>query len=527
MKLHKRMKRDCRRFMKGTALADFLWRLISVAAPTVTAWMIGDMADYLLVLDRTAIVGRLAPFLCAVVFQVAVSTLMWLKRNLLLTRKGFAYDGFLMEKFLRLPLPDIQATDAGAVMERLEEDSAAFFWNQMTLTSLPPAILLYAGTLAAVMIVNRFHPLFSLTVILLSALPVLRAARVGKRQAQLKKEASEHNERRRQLEQELFDARDLARSLLLESFFVQRLTRQFHAFLGKTGKAQNRMDAKDQILDFLCGFGAQIGAVLVGAILISLGKLTIGALLSGFLMLPAIQTCCQYIKTWVTELRQQSRHLTRLSFFYSPGEDADPAQGELTALSAENLTFSYPGAAAPVLSDFSFSVASNEACQLTGPNGCGKTTLLSLLAGLYEPQAGAVCGGAPLSQRRTAVALQEQDGAIFSGTVWSNLFLPEDRRPEAEALLDELGLGKALDFAVTAQGADLSPGEKKKLLLARALLRDTPFLLLDEPLNHLDDQGKAALVRRIALRQGGLLLISHREFLPPDFPIRLCPIQQK
>ena len=79
----------------------------------------------------------------------------------------------------------------------------------------------------------------------------------------------------------------------------------------------------------------------------------------------------------------------------------------------------------------------SENMRLAGQNGSGKTTLLSILAGLYEPSTGSVCGGASVGQRRKSTALQEQNGAIFSGTVWENLFLGEDKRPAAEALLEE------------------------------------------------------------------------------------------
>lgn len=68
-----------------------------------------------------------------------------------------------------------------------------------------------------------------------------------------------------------------------------------------------------------------------------------------------------------------------------------------------------------------------------------------------------------------------------------------------------------MDYSVEAEGLNLSPGERKKLLLARALLREAPFLALDEPLNHLDDRGAEVLVQALRDRRGGVLFISHRD----------------
>ena len=136
-----------------------------------------------------------------------------------------------------------------------------------------------------------------------------------------------------------------------------------------------------------------------------------------------------------------------------------------------------------------------------------------------------MCSHASVSQRRKSIALQEQDGAIFSGSVWENLFLPESRRDVAAYLLRRMGLEKSLDYEITAEGGNLSPGERKKLLLARALLRNAPFLVLDEPLNHLDAQGKEALLDELAKRSEGILMVSHQELAGDSLKWKLFDIQ--
>lgn len=516
MKPYKQMRRNCRKFMAGAVVMSFFHRLTSAAAPMAAAWLIGDMANHLLTLNGGAIISGLSGFLCAVFFQVIGVALFSLSLNLLLTKQGFAYDAFLMEKFIHLPLETVQTTSSGAVMERLEEDSASFCWNRMVLCSYPGAIAICAIAFVQLIVQEKFPMLFVLTILFLAALPIFRAKLVGETRAELTRQISEYQDDRKQLEQELYDATAFSLCYGLDDFFVTRLSKRFRAYLNQCGKRLYQLDAKSEILDYLCSYGVQIGTILMGALLIAAEKLTLGSLLSGYLMIPAIRECCGYIKEWVTERLNEEILLERLAFFYSEQLEENPEGEPLCELSAENVSFSYPGSDAPVLENRSFRMTDRDRIQLTGANGTGKTTRMKLLSGLYRPTTGTICNGASLNRIRQSVAYQPQEGAIFSGTVWENLFLPEEKWEQALDLLRDMAFEKDLHYEVTSEGTNLSPGERKKLLLTRALLRDATFLFLDEPLNHLDEQGRAALLSLLEKRHG-ILLISHQEITMQGF----------
>ncbi|MCP5550169.1 MAG: ABC transporter ATP-binding protein [Akkermansiaceae bacterium] len=206
-------------------------------------------------------------------------------------------------------------------------------------------------------------------------------------------------------------------------------------------------------------------------------------------------------------------------------------------LRAEKLEVGHPGAP-PLLRDFDFEVARGEIVVLRGPSGSGKTTLLEVLAGLRKPARGGfrVHGGEESDRVSTVfdsvpIALcahVEQRPWLFAGTIRENLTLGlDDDAAPAEAVLWErlarTGLEAAvrsrggLDAALSDRGLNFSEGQRYRLTLSRALLRERPFLLLDEPFAALDDASIARLVetlRRARADGLGIVLATHQ--LPPE-----------
>ena len=184
------------------------------------------------------------------------------------------------------------------------------------------------------------------------------------------------------------------------------------------------------------------------------------------------------------------------------------------------VCFGYEGRGR-VLDGFDLTLRKGGRYLLKGPSGCGKTTAVNLLLGYYQPDAGEITvDGVPLREAGDAYAratVVRQEAVLFRGTLRDNLAmyrgLPEERLLEA---LRSVGLGRfadheALDRMVEEGGANLSGGEKKRVCLARALLRDTELLILDEPLANLD----RATAERIedlllSIRDRTLLVVSHQ-----------------
>ena len=161
-----------------------------------------------------------------------------------------------------------------------------------------------------------------------------------------------------------------------------------------------------------------------------------------------------------------------------------------------------------LLDQVDISVNKGEVVTLIGPNGAGKTTLVRVLLGLLQPDAGSV--HLPASVCVGYVPQHVHFGPGMPMSVARMMALTRrPERAEIEATLDETGSGHLLD----ADAADLSGGEQRRVLLARALLRRPDLLVLDEPVQGVDYLGEAdmyALIADIVARRGcGVLMVSH------------------
>lgn len=491
------MRLDCARLMAGAIVATCLECLLAMAAPTVVSLLLGDMADALLALDIAAIGARFPAFLGGILVTVLVAPGMTLVKNLLLTRQGTAYDMFLMESTLGLPHKSLHQVDAGDYLHRFEVDRTLYYCCVVRLLGGPPAMVAY-GAFFAWMVERQGYPWgYCLCVLVLSGASVVYDAVRARRKAEWNKETANYEGQRTQLELELLTLRDVSHGFGLHPFLLDRMRHWFDCYWKRTGRRQCAQIAMSQTLQGFWDYGVQVGCILVGAVLVARGRLTLGGLLGGYLLLPTVKQFWVSVRQLVEDVQSERTYGARMEYFYQAREE-ETDEGAIQppeTLTMHNVSFSY-----------------------AAENGCGKSTLMSLLGGIYPPDQGEILDerGAVVSLQRLrrSVALQEQDSVIFTGTVWDNLFLPEHKREAAAQLLADLAFAKPLEYAIAGDGKNLSPGERKKILLTRALLKEAPFLFLDEPLNHLDSVARKALAVRLEERRGGLLLISHDPWLP-------------
>ncbi|GAA1770109.1 ABC transporter ATP-binding protein [Kocuria aegyptia] len=204
-----------------------------------------------------------------------------------------------------------------------------------------------------------------------------------------------------------------------------------------------------------------------------------------------------------------------------PGEGRRPVE-----LVFDEVSFAY-GSGRPVLERLGFTVPAGSTTAIVGPSGAGKSTLLSLVERFYDPDAGSIrLDGTDVramsrADLRARIGFVEQSAPVLAGSLRENLVLaaPEADEDSCRAVLDAVNLLErvqahpdGLDATVGDDGAGLSGGERQRLAIARALLADTPLMLLDEPTASLDSRNEKALHTAIRSAAAGrtVLIVAHR-----------------
>lgn len=259
------------------------------------------------------------------------------------------------------------------------------------------------------------------------------------------------------------------------------------------------------------GVGPEFVALAVLAVL-ALGE-TVPALRRGFAELGRMTAAARRVAPMLTA--------DRVGFGTAPGatghaQEMATGRASDTVLEFDRVTYRHPGARAATVTNFDLALRAGETVAITGPSGGGKTTILNMAAGLLVPGNGEIrLNGLPLgslaeAEIRRKIAMLPQRSALLSGTVMDVLRMAEPNLGEVEALsvLEAAGLAEALaargglGLKLGEAGTGLSGGERRRLALARTLLRNPEMLLLDEPTEGLDD----ATARRV--------LAAVREYLP-------------
>jgi len=191
----------------------------------------------------------------------------------------------------------------------------------------------------------------------------------------------------------------------------------------------------------------------------------------------------------------------------------------------DRVSFSY-GADIQILRDVSFRIEPGQVVAIVGPSGTGKTTIASLIPRFFDPQGGAIkIDGIDIKQftlksLRDQISFVLQDNLLFSGTVWENIAYG---RPDADPMdtIKAAEIAHAHDFIVNMpqgygtmvgeRGVSMSGGQRRRIAIARAIVRNTPILILDEPTTGLDAESEKAVVEALDYLMKGrtCIIIAH------------------
>jgi ATP-binding cassette, subfamily B, bacterial len=275
-----------------------------------------------------------------------------------------------------------------------------------------------------------------------------------------------------------------------------------------------------------------IVVIAVGAYELSQGRLTIGGLLVFMVYLSQLYRPIRGLSSLLNAFYAASAAAERVIEFFEQrpsvedGRWARPIKGARGYVECDSVSFSYPDAEKPTLKDLSFRMSPGEVLALVGPSGAGKSTVAKLLLRFYDPDGGSVrldghdLRDLSLRSLRENVAVVLQETLVFDGTVRENIAYGKPGATEEEIAAAAkaadahefiLGLPDGYDTVVGQKGRLLSGGQRQRLAIARAMIRDAPVLILDEPTTGLDARSGEKVMAPLRRLMSGrtTIVVSH------------------
>ena len=330
--------------------------------------------------------------------------------------------------------------------------------------------------------------------------------------------------------QETLSEMRLVKSSGAEKFALHRGAQQIQN-LFKYGRREAIVDGVMQPIMTMVMMGLFVLILVVGSLRVAKGESNMGTLFSFimylFQIMPALVSVGTFGSTFAKTQGATQRLMTLLD---TPVEDltkGDSINVEGQTIVANQVDFEYESGK-PILKNVTFEAKPNTIVAFAGPSGGGKSTIFQLLERFYQPTSGEIKVGdynidnVSLSSWRRQIGFVSQDSAIMAGTIRENLTYGLEETYTDEQLWHVLHLAYAeqfvsempqkLDTQVGERGVKVSGGQRQRLAIARAFLRDPKILMLDEATASLDSESEAMVQRALEklMENRTTLVIAHR-----------------
>ncbi|MBO7743415.1 ABC transporter ATP-binding protein [Paenibacillus sp. MWE-103] len=397
------------------------------------------------------------------------------------------------------------------------------------------------GLLAYGTVIGSVHPLILLLLAVSAGINWLALARARKIERNTREERSKLQGRLRYLQQA---SKEPSGGKDVRLYDLSRLIRGlFQNALGTCTEQERKVatgDMKAQLADAALSLLRDGAAYAFLIYLVMHGEMTLGNFVLVFAAIGAFAGWLSGILTSSSDLMRALSEMSDIRDYLDVPDLSNTGAGHALpsgdrlppAITLRNVGYTYPDAGKPTLSGIDLAIEPGERIAIVGANGAGKTTLIKLLCGLYRPTRGEIAlGGVDVTRYNrdeyfSLFSTVFQDIHLFCCDIAGNVSQqPPDRTDDANVakslvmagLMEkvsglEKGASTLLVRRVHADAIELSGGEKQKLALARALYKDAPVIILDEPTAALDPIAESEIYQRYAELTAGRtsIYISHR-----------------
>lgn len=433
----------------------------------------------------------------------------------------------VMSKVMDLPMSYLSKTEKGYVQGRIAECSSVGSLFSPGIVSMLLNVI--SALLAAV---TMFVINYKLALVVTALTPVFFLASKASTQGFMKNTKA-MMESSAVLNGECFEIMNGIEDIKILSGKKQHLTRlkdKITELVRYSVKQSRSMILFMENITLINNTGALL-ILLISGLLILKGQFTIGLYTSFSLYSVKVFACTLGMATLSTSLKPVCLGIERIYELLDMKDENGGRTGRMDSAIAtvefERVGFRYQEGLPDVFRDISFCLEKGDRVLLKGENGCGKTTLVKLLLGLYSPTSGTIringrdTAAINRDSLRKHIGIVSQNIFLFRGTVLSNILYGHENktRQDVQALIEHLGLqeyigrmAKGLDTEISQNTSGVSGGQAQIIAFIRALLSEKDMIILDEPISNVDIETRNLIVRILKENKyGGILaVISHQ-----------------
>ena len=483
----------------------------------------------------SAVAGETAPFFRACLTQAGIiagilvcMTVVRHKREKLRADLERDWKRRLLHGLLHGEYARVSAYHSAELLNRLNNDVSKV--NEGLLSIIPNTLSMAARLLAAVIVLGSLDWRFMLLIAVLGVGVIVATAVMRRRLKTLNKHVSEHDGKVSGFLQETMEKLLMVQAMDVSSVMEQRADVLLEERYAIQRKRKNVSLFANTCVS-LMSYGAGFLALCWCAFRMLQGQMSFGSLTAVIQLVNQLQTPFVNLSGILPQYAAMTASAERLMELEEIQGEPAPVQEDpgmlyrgMDAICADSLYFSYDRD--QILQNAAFALPKGAFAVITGPSGIGKSTLLKLLLGVFQPEDGQLYlrgtqGDVPLDRStRRLFAYVPQGNLLLSGTIRDNLTIVKPDATEDEirqavyvSAMDDFlpALPQGLETPLGESGAGLSEGQAQRLAIARAVLGGAPVLLLDECTSALDEETERKVLQRIrALPERTCIAVTHR-----------------